>query len=59
MTDFRSMSLEDLEDHILSAVAEYGLRVQGDWREIKRRVDMFDYHQRTIEQAMRELDKDG
>jgi hypothetical protein len=53
------MTTENLGDFALSVVRQYGLRVDSDMRPIKQVVDMFDFHQRTIREALDALEREN
>lgn len=53
------MTTEDLGKFTLSVVNKYGLRVDSDMRPIKAVVDIFEFHQRQIREALDALEREN
>jgi hypothetical protein len=54
-----SMTTEELEKYAYKVVSKFGLRTDAKMRSIKKLVDMFDYHERAIQQALDELEREN
>jgi hypothetical protein len=52
LEDIQQLSTEELHALTLMCVRWYGCRVSAKWKDIKAFVDIFDYHERAIEEAL-------
>jgi ribosome-binding factor A len=58
LQDIQELSAEELHDLTLMCVRWYGCRVSAKWKDIKAFVDIFAYHERSIEEALEALQRE-